>query len=592
MRIAKKWFPNLLCLIALSILLPVTGAQAQSVSVPVNIRSGFIQVLGWDVPYPPVIVDLKTYGFLPGKSVYMTVTGQGCVWSTPPKPTDCPMTAAQLPILGVFSKTATVYSPYTTPRIPDAIDTGTDYQTQYDIPQDFWIIPTGFKITIPEGANYLILGFPDIYYADNTGTMTVTISPVEPPIANAGPDQAVYEGTTVTLDGSQSVDPYGENLSFSWSQISGIPVVLNTSDPMHPSFQAPTVSAGGATASFQLIVKNGNLASTPDFVDVTIKNINLPPIADAGIGETVAESTVVMLDGSKSYDPDGDSLSYSWVQTAGPEVSIVGASTDRPTFEAPLVGRDGAILTFDLSVTDGIETSKATVNVNVENINHAPVADAGTNQTKDEGAIVLLDGRASYDSDNDPITAKWSQISGTTVVLSDSTSLQPTFEAPLVGLGGEELVFQLIVNDGLSESAPAQVKVSILNLNDPPACNKAVAVPATIWPPNHKMIPVAIAGVSDPNNDTITVRVTTITQDEPTDGLGDGDTSPDAVSDVSKVLLRAERSGTGNGRVYQIGFTADDGQGGVCTGAVTVSVPHSSREQAIDDGQAYDSSRP
>ena len=58
--------------------------------------------------------------------------------------------------------------------------------------------------------------------------------------------------------------------------------------------------------------------------------------------------------------------------------------------------------------------------------------------------------------------------------------------------------------------------------------------------------------------------------------------------------VRAERSGTGNGRVYQISFTADDGKGGSCSGAVTVGVPHSQKKgvTAIDDGQIYNSTIP
>jgi hypothetical protein len=53
--------------------------------------------------------------------------------------------------------------------------------------------------------------------------------------------------------------------------------------------------------------------------------------------------------------------------------------------------------------------------------------------------------------------------------------------------------------------------------------------------------------------------------------------------------LRAERDGSGNGRVYTIFFTADDGKGGTCTGSVKVSVPHDNGGTAIDDGPNFDS---
>ena len=61
-----------------------------------------------------------------------------------------------------------------------------------------------------------------------------------------------------------------------------------------------------------------------------------------------------------------------------------------------------------------------------------------------------------------------------------------------------------------------------------------------------------------------------------------------------KVLLRAERAGTGNGRVYHVTFMADDGSGGQCTGVVTVCAPHDQGEgnACIDDGQQYNSLQP
>lgn len=73
------------------------------------------------------------------------------------------------------------------------------------------------------------------------------------------------------------------------------------------------------------------------------------------------------------------------------------------------------------------------------------------------------------------------------------------------------------------------------------------------------------------------------------DGLGDGDTGPDAVIQGETVLLRAERSGTGNGRVYWVSFTAMDARGESCSGAVMVGVPHRARRPPIDDGTRYDS---
>ncbi|HLG29265.1 MAG TPA: hypothetical protein VI387_03565, partial [Candidatus Brocadiales bacterium] len=129
-------------------------------------------------------------------------------------------------------------------------------------------------------------------------------------------------------------------------------------------------------------------------------------------------------------------------------------------------------------------------------------------------------------------------------------------------------------------------------VNNPPDCSGAYPSLLEIWPPDHKMVSVNILGVTDPDGDPVTITITGITQDEPLNGLGDGDTCPDGAGvGSSTAQVRAERSGHGNGRVYEISFKASDGKGGECTGSVTVCVPHDKRpgHVCVDDGQVYDS---
>jgi hypothetical protein len=412
------------------------------------------------------------------------------------------------------------------------------------------------------------------------------------PRADAGPDQVVNEGDEVLLDGSSSSDPLDRTLTFLWMQIAGPEVALNLSDPARPRFIAPFVPVGGATLSFQLVVNNGLADSAPDEVDVHVKNVNNPPVADAGSDQIVGEGTQVTLDGGSSYDEDGDAFGFAWAQTAGPTVSLSDPTSPSPTFTAPMVGPGGETLTFELSVNDGIDTSTDTVNVIVENVNHVPVANAGIDQTADEGTIVLLDGSASRDPDQDPLTYTWTQVDGTPVVLSDASSPTPAFTAPEVAQGGDTLTFRLVVNDGLLDSAPDEVAISVLDSNDPPACDLARAMPDVLWPPDHKLQEVSVEGVSDPEGEPVTIRVTQVTQDEPVSGTSGGDSSPDAVLQEQGVLLRVERVGGGNGRVYVVHFAATDPGGAKCTGTARVIVPDSSSGDAVDDGQAYDSTTP
>ena len=147
--------------------------------------------------------------------------------------------------------------------------------------------------------------------------------------------------------------------------------------------------------------------------------------------------------------------------------------------------------------------------------------------------------------------------------------------------------------DGVFEVTASATKTWEIT-NNPPDCSAATVDRATLWPPNHRMRSVAISGVTDPDaGDSATINVTGVTQDEPTNGLGDGDTAVDAgVTPNSDVVqLRAERAGGGDGRVYVITFTATDAQGATCTGTVTVSVPHDQKpgHAAVDSGQNHNS---
>jgi hypothetical protein len=108
-------------------------------------------------------------------------------------------------------------------------------------------------------------------------------------------------------------------------------------------------------------------------------------------------------------------------------------------------------------------------------------------------------------------------------------------------------------------------------------------------------VTVAIAGVTDPDGDSLTTNIVGISQDEPLNGRGDGNTCPDGKGvGTSSASVRAERSGTGNGRVYHVSFTASDGKGGQCTGSVRICVPHDRRPGHVcgEDGLVIDSTGP
>jgi len=128
--------------------------------------------------------------------------------------------------------------------------------------------------------------------------------------------------------------------------------------------------------------------------------------------------------------------------------------------------------------------------------------------------------------------------------------------------------------------------------NLPPVCDGAVANPDSLWPPNHKFVPVAIGGVVDPDGDPVLITITGVAQDEPVDAEGDGSTCADATGiGTDGVALRSERSGQGDGRVYHVAFRADDPHGGACLGEVDVCVRHDNGHGGGcgDQGPLFDS---
>jgi hypothetical protein len=123
----------------------------------------------------------------------------------------------------------------------------------------------------------------------------------------------------------------------------------------------------------------------------------------------------------------------------------------------------------------------------------------------------------------------------------------------------------------------------IYNANRSPECTAAAPSVLELWPPNGRFVPIDVHGVTDPDGDPITIYITGILQDEPTNG------SADATGvGTGQASVRAFRAGGGDGRVYHIGFRAEDGRGGACSGTVRVDVPHDRSRPAVDGGALHD----
>jgi hypothetical protein len=111
------------------------------------------------------------------------------------------------------------------------------------------------------------------------------------PTADAGPDQTdVTPGSTVTLDGTGSVDPdVGQTLGYAWLQTAGPSVTLSDATAVQPSFTAPLLNTGvnSETLEFQLTVDDGNGGTTSDTVSIIVVDNIAPTVVISGLPSEV-----------------------------------------------------------------------------------------------------------------------------------------------------------------------------------------------------------------------------------------------------------------------------------------------------------------
>ena len=321
----------------------------------------------------------------------------------------------------------------------------------------------------------------------DTATFTVTVTehdaiPYEglmaagagsnlPPIADAGPDQAVVEGSGVTLTGAASRDRDGSLSAYLWEQQGGTRVTLSDPNSSRPSFVAPDVR-GDEALTFTLTVTDNEGLVASDACVVNVKDISLAPVADAGRDVSVYENSQVVLNGSASHDDDGQIVSYRWDHVSGPAVVFADASLIKPTFTAPMVDDPYQVITLRLTVTDNTGlTGSALCRVYVySNSNQPPVANAGSDHTVYERTRVELDGSGSNDTDGTIRSYRWSQVSGPSVVLSNAGAAQAAFTAPDVS-ALESVVMRLTVTDDDGATASDTCSVDILNKKRAPQAN-------------------------------------------------------------------------------------------------------------------------
>ena len=307
----------------------------------------------------------------------------------------------------------------------------------------------------------------------------------------------------------------------------------------------PGLQSTTGTRAFDAYTFNSCATSVPSCVTVTMTN--------TAVGANPALFDVAYV---PSFNPANLSSGY----TGDPAASQIAGAPISFSFDLPGGGTPFALAVHEVNPGLGAGANYA-LSVsggcfgNCSAPNRVPVAKA-KNVTVSAGPACsagasIDDG--SFDPDGDPLTITQSPAGpyalGTTSVL-------------------------LTVVDPRGATSQATGTVTVVD-DTPPAITNLTATPSVLWPPNHKMIPVTVAFDQGDNCGGGGTCVLTVASNEPSNGAGDGNTSPDwTVIDSHHVLLRAERSGQGQGRTYTLTLTCTDAAGNVTVKKVTVLVPH------------------
>ena len=329
-----------------------------------------------------------------------------------------------------------------------------------------------------------------------------------------------------------------------------------------------TISVGGWQPGGACSLAGNLIDSTQVtlIADLHGRLVNQPPTAIAGDDQKVecnqTGGATFDLDGSQSYDPDNNIASFVWLK---------GSRTGERIGNLPRA-----------QFTQLVSTPTSS--------NQTPyvlkVIDAFGQYAEDTTQVNVVDTTPPDVTAPAAVTAECTGPAGTPVnnlgaaTATDVCDASPdvTSDAPQLFMLGKNTVTWTATDESTNQSTATQ-SVTIVDTTPP---NLTVTLsPTVLWPPNHKLVPItatiAVSDICDPHP---TVRLVSIKSNEPDNGLGDGDTVGDVQeatfgTDDRTFLLRAERSGTGSGRVYTVTYQAGDASGNTTTKTATVTVQKS-----------------
>ena len=310
-----------------------------------------------------------------------------------------------------------------------------------------------------------------------TATLTTAIVPVvQPPNASALTGLTVPANRLALLNASASTDPNAPPLplTFAWTLLTKpAGSALTNSSIGFPTAAVATFRPDVVGSyTFNVAVSNGTASAN---ASATYQAADLPPVAVVNQPFNVGTGTFAFLDGVRSYDPDGQSITFAWTLLSAPMGTMVttnsinNAQTPRPFFTPDLAGA----YKLQLIVTDATASS-APVNVTVTAFSGTipPNANTGSDRNAGVGTLTALSGAMSSDPNPAPLAlsyqwtfaAKPMGSALTNASISGAASSTASFTPDVAG----DFTLNLVVSNANGTSQTAAVTVHVFSGNIPP----------------------------------------------------------------------------------------------------------------------------
>ena len=278
--------------------------------------------------------------------------------------------------------------------------------------------------------------------------LTVAVAANQAPVAPTLSAQTATEDTAFTYQSPVFTDPDNDTLTYSASLSDGsaLPTWLSFNAGVRTFSGTPLETDAPATHTIRVTATDDGTppSSSSATFALTVVEVNDAPTADAGPNETVSAGDTVTLDGSRSVDPEGHPLSYTWSQTDGPDVDLSDPNTATPTLTAPSGLTANAVLTFVLVVTDtsNVPSSPDVVQIVVE--------------AEPSEAVPVASIRAAVSSINEGESATF-VVEINPVQSSDISVAVRISGAPAFGVADDELTVTVLANTPSANLALATV---------------------------------------------------------------------------------------------------------------------------------------